>query len=639
MANLSDLRTKYPQYNDLSDQELADKYYAKYYSDLPKDEFYSKIGLNQPENKTSILEDIAIASAKAIPEIASGIMEFPKEAYGAVTHPLQTLKNIPIGLAESAIGAFNLPGNITRYTAEKGYFPKRLAQYAPHIPLEELENKFGLQAKQPGEGLVRGLTGFGAFGKVGRFGEASNVRRAGLGAAYSAGQEQNPLMGAIVASIPGLIQKGQKAYSYLREPKQALRESEEALQSIGHLINEQLEAGRESKYNINRFINNVQEGLTNQSQEIESKLPHLFPILPKSATRANLANATNSATNELTEDFNQRYKSYNRDFGQKPINMPFDWQHINLDKIPGASFTTKKMGYNVSNDKLSYVDPEGNTIDINFPADHSTVEDYINFSRELRDAAWNFKKSAKNATHGEAQELRKAGNTLQQLQGQAEEKIKATVGEDAFNQFKQIQSDYSQLMAPIKTDPALFNAAYKNKISDKLHDTLLQPVNSSIRDYLFQRPEFINSLREHLLQGAKHPLKQRELISPEHENADLQYLLTPEQKAAQQERFKLQQAQDYLNQISKHLKTPETLTAQQEQKVHQFNPETSQYLTNEAQRRSLINKLEQQKTEHKITKEEKERQLMNRRNIVALGATGLALSQGKNIANLIRRLF
>lgn len=49
MANvtISDIRKKYPDYNDLSDQELADKLHAKSYSDMPKDEFYSKIGLDQ----------------------------------------------------------------------------------------------------------------------------------------------------------------------------------------------------------------------------------------------------------------------------------------------------------------------------------------------------------------------------------------------------------------------------------------------------------------------------------------------------------------------------------------------------------------------------------------------------------------
>lgn len=47
MANISinEVRAKYPDYNDMSDQQLADKLHAKYYSDMPKSDFYSKVGL------------------------------------------------------------------------------------------------------------------------------------------------------------------------------------------------------------------------------------------------------------------------------------------------------------------------------------------------------------------------------------------------------------------------------------------------------------------------------------------------------------------------------------------------------------------------------------------------------------------
>lgn len=44
--NIAEIRKKYPQYNDLSDQQLADGLHAKYYSDIPKDQFYEKIGVS-----------------------------------------------------------------------------------------------------------------------------------------------------------------------------------------------------------------------------------------------------------------------------------------------------------------------------------------------------------------------------------------------------------------------------------------------------------------------------------------------------------------------------------------------------------------------------------------------------------------
>lgn len=44
MPSLSEVRQKYPQYNDLSDDQLADSLYRKFYSDMPRADFDAKIG-------------------------------------------------------------------------------------------------------------------------------------------------------------------------------------------------------------------------------------------------------------------------------------------------------------------------------------------------------------------------------------------------------------------------------------------------------------------------------------------------------------------------------------------------------------------------------------------------------------------
>lgn len=46
MTTLADIRQQYPQYNDLSDTQLADAFHSKFYADLPKETFYSKIGFS-----------------------------------------------------------------------------------------------------------------------------------------------------------------------------------------------------------------------------------------------------------------------------------------------------------------------------------------------------------------------------------------------------------------------------------------------------------------------------------------------------------------------------------------------------------------------------------------------------------------
>lgn len=46
---LSDIRQQYPQYQDMSDDQLADALHRKFYSDMPREEFNAKVGIAQPQ--------------------------------------------------------------------------------------------------------------------------------------------------------------------------------------------------------------------------------------------------------------------------------------------------------------------------------------------------------------------------------------------------------------------------------------------------------------------------------------------------------------------------------------------------------------------------------------------------------------
>jgi hypothetical protein len=48
MATIAQIRQQYPQYNDMSDGQLADSLYKAHYSDMPRDQFNAKIGLSAP---------------------------------------------------------------------------------------------------------------------------------------------------------------------------------------------------------------------------------------------------------------------------------------------------------------------------------------------------------------------------------------------------------------------------------------------------------------------------------------------------------------------------------------------------------------------------------------------------------------
>src|SRR5690606_2475560 len=45
MATIAEIRAQYPQYQDMSDKQLADALYSKHYSDMPRADFDRKVGL------------------------------------------------------------------------------------------------------------------------------------------------------------------------------------------------------------------------------------------------------------------------------------------------------------------------------------------------------------------------------------------------------------------------------------------------------------------------------------------------------------------------------------------------------------------------------------------------------------------
>ena len=53
MATLAEVRSQYPQYNDMPDVAVADALHQKFYADIPKDQFYKQVGLTAPQQMAS----------------------------------------------------------------------------------------------------------------------------------------------------------------------------------------------------------------------------------------------------------------------------------------------------------------------------------------------------------------------------------------------------------------------------------------------------------------------------------------------------------------------------------------------------------------------------------------------------------
>ena len=102
MATLIEFRAKNPEYNDMPDVALADAMYSKFYSDIPKDQFYKKIDFNMAafipggENKITLPQKPVSMQDKFM-----GVIETPAILAGglarAITSPVARMIGETIG--------------------------------------------------------------------------------------------------------------------------------------------------------------------------------------------------------------------------------------------------------------------------------------------------------------------------------------------------------------------------------------------------------------------------------------------------------------------------------------------------------------------------------------------------------------
>lgn len=139
MATIAEIRQQYPQYNDMSDQQLADKLYAAHYSDMPRQQFDEKVGLApKVEGQPSVMDRIA----------ASPVGRF---VHDAVLQP-----------AEAAISTV-LPAAMTANASVlNGQIPTLVGPDAPNNKLAAMGNKALDASYQGALGRNRNTPGYAA---------------------------------------------------------------------------------------------------------------------------------------------------------------------------------------------------------------------------------------------------------------------------------------------------------------------------------------------------------------------------------------------------------------------------------------------------------------------------------------------
>lgn len=120
MPTITEIRQQYPDYADLSDQQIAEGLHKKYYSDMPVETFNQKIGLSQvpsPEEQARLTHSTPVPNSEFAPEwkknvsaIARPVLETGGMVGGGLlagafaTPETLGIGTIPAGLAGSALG-------------------------------------------------------------------------------------------------------------------------------------------------------------------------------------------------------------------------------------------------------------------------------------------------------------------------------------------------------------------------------------------------------------------------------------------------------------------------------------------------------------------------------------------------------
>jgi hypothetical protein len=126
MASLAEVRSQYPQYNDMPDMALADALHQKFYADIPKDQFYKQIGLT------------------ATPMVAPQQMasQIPGQVSTSVARPEPTMQDRVMGTLETpAI----VVGGLGKMVAGP------VARFLGGYPLNETSAQRGLEAQKTAE--------------------------------------------------------------------------------------------------------------------------------------------------------------------------------------------------------------------------------------------------------------------------------------------------------------------------------------------------------------------------------------------------------------------------------------------------------------------------------------------------------
>lgn len=307
----------------------------------------------EPEQKEepSIGKDFLDTLLNVPSDVMDLAVNLPGEVYGLgkgiVTNPLRTAKVGLAGVGEGVHGKANYAGNIRDWLVSR----KLLGEDTPSLRLPEsilpkkisFDEMLGIKDEQPGDALLKFITGFGSFKHGTGFGAVNKLPKAAENAAqlgsYAISQNQNPLeailLGKTMEGAAKLAGKGiEGARNFNRYESQLspeeLRFNLENAEGTNTPLGRVIEDPRLARKFENKLIDYPGSGAGEKMQEIGKQVTErgheLVKKLGEENSNENYGDLTSKAISDAYS-YAQKEKSSN----YKKVNKIADKQGIKID--------------------------------------------------------------------------------------------------------------------------------------------------------------------------------------------------------------------------------------------------------------------------------------------------------------------
>lgn len=179
--NIQEIRAKYPQYNNLSDEQLAQGLHKKYYPDMDFADFSQRIGLSK-EEKTNTAQNVLGGVTSFDTGYTAG---FGRKLGGL----LNAIGSYPVDRAAEMLGVENAPTFSDRYNEIVKPALEAQEKFSEENPITSTALQVGGAVVSPINKLGAGLIGK-STGALGKIATGTGVG-AGTGSIYGAGRAES----------------------------------------------------------------------------------------------------------------------------------------------------------------------------------------------------------------------------------------------------------------------------------------------------------------------------------------------------------------------------------------------------------------------------------------------------------------